>query len=205
MKGWQKRTAISLIFFAKTNMKILLVNNHTRHFKNLESSLVGHEIEVVEYRPGVELNSENKDLVILSGGGGEGLEIYDMHQPSRRLWYQDEMEFVLKNDKPLIGICMGFEVVCAAYGQRIHETPILTQGFKAITPTRKGQKQISSKKLTQFESHYWQVHTAPKGFEVLAESETGIEIIKKDNIFATQFHPEKGGTISLQNLVSQLA
>lgn len=186
-------------------MKILLVNNHTAHLKSLESSLAGHEIEILEYRPGVKFNHEDKDLVILSGGGGEGLEIYDLHQPSRRLWYQDEMEFVLRNGKPMIGICMGFEVICAAYGQRIHETPVLTQGYKSITPTLKGQKQISEKVMTQFESHYWQVHSAPKGFEVLAESETGIEIIQKDNIFATQFHPEKGGTLSLNQLVHQLA
>jgi GMP synthase-like glutamine amidotransferase len=142
--------------------------------------------------------------MILSGGGGEGMEIYDHVQP-RKLWYQDEMDFVLSNDKPLIGICMGFEVICAAYGQKIHETPILTEGFKSVKTSKKGQSLLSKKQLRQFESHYWQVHNAPKGFEVLAESQTGIEIIKKGNIFASQFHPEKGGTLQLKQLITTLA
>jgi GMP synthase-like glutamine amidotransferase len=108
-------------------MKILLINNNTLHLESLNKSLNGHQVEVQVYKPGLQFNHDDKDMVILSGGGGEGLEIYDQHRPGR-LWYEDEMDFVLNCDKPLIGICMGFEVICAAYGQKIYETPVLTQG-----------------------------------------------------------------------------
>jgi GMP synthase-like glutamine amidotransferase len=181
-------------------MKILLINNNTLHLESLNKSLNGHQVEVQVYKPGLQFNHDDKDMVILSGGGGEGLEIYDQHRPGR-LWYEDEMDFVLNCDKPLIGICMGFEVICAAYGQKIYETPVLTQGFKQISATAKGRKLIGKAKLEQFESHYWQLRTAPKGFDVLAQSETGIEIIKKGNIFASQFHPEKGGSLQLERLL----
>ncbi len=181
-------------------MKILLINNNTRHFKSLQHSLGGHEVEVQLYKPNLDFHDQDKDLIILSGGGGEGLEIYDEHQAGQ-LWYEDQMDFVLRNQKPLIGICMGFEIICAAHGQKIHYTPVLTQGYKPVSLTKKGRKNTSTNSLTQFESHYWQVRSAPKNFEILAESPTGIEIIKKGNIFATQFHPEKGGTLSLPILL----
>ena len=184
-------------------MKILLINNNTVHLPSLNSSLAGHEVEVQVYKPGLKFNDEDKDLVILSGGGGEGLEIYDQYQ-SGRLWYEDEMSFVLNCDKPLIGICMGFEVICAAHGQKIHETPVLTQGFKQVSTTTKGRKIIGKSQLEQFESHYWQLRSVPKDFEVLAESDTGIELIRKGKLFASQFHPEKGGTLGLKQLLYQL-
>jgi anthranilate/para-aminobenzoate synthase component II len=165
-------------------MKILLINNHTRHLESLNKSLSGHEVEVQIYRPGLKFNDVGKDLVILSGGGGEGLEIDDFIQRGK-LWYQDEMEFILRTAKPIIG--------------KMLEGPV------EITATARGQKLLGSKKLKQFEAHHWHLASPPKGFDILGESESGIEIIKKDNILATQFHPEKGGTMTLTNLIKETA
>jgi anthranilate/para-aminobenzoate synthase component II len=99
-------------------MKILLINNHTQHLSNLNQSLAGHQVEVQIYRPGLDFHAEDKDLVILSGGGGEGLEINDFIRRGK-LWYQDEMDFILRTAKPIIGICMGFEVIARAHGSDI--------------------------------------------------------------------------------------
>lgn len=181
-------------------MKILLVNNNTRHLKSLNQSLAGHDVEIQVYKPGLKFNDKNKDLVILSGGGGEGLEIDDVAERGR-LWYQDEMEFVLQNKKPLIGICMGFEIICRAYGQNIPKMDKLLQGRTQLAATKKGKSTFGRAQFSQFEAHQWRVTEPPKGFEVLAYSNYGIEIIKKGNIFATQFHPEKGGTLNLGSLV----
>lgn len=185
-------------------MKILLINNHTQHLKNLNESLAGHDVEVQIYQPGLEFNDTGKDLIILSGGGGEGLEIDDLVRRGR-LWYQDEMDFVLRAAKPVIGICMGFEVIARAYGRDIPKMDRLLEEPVDIKATRKGQELFNTSKLRQFEAHQWHVTEAPKGFEVLAESDYGVEIIKKDNILATQFHPEKSGTLSLRSLITQMA
>ncbi len=185
-------------------MKILLINNHTRHLKSLRQSLVGHDVEVQLYRPGLQFRDRGKDLIILSGGGGEGLEIDDKTEKDK-LWYQDEMEFVLRNKKPLLGICMGFEVICRAHGLAIPKMPQLLQAQTDLRTTTKGQKLLGQSKLSQLEAHQWHVTQVPKGFEVLADSQTGIEIIKKGNIFATQFHPEKPGTLNLPDLLSNFA
>jgi len=185
-------------------MKILLINNHTRHLKSLQQSLVGHDVEVQLYRPGLQFHDQGKDLIILSGGGGEGLEIDDKIDHDR-LWYEDEMEFVLRNKKPLIGICMGFEVICQAYGRNIPKMARLLERQTELKTTQKGKNLWATSSLSQFEAHQWHVTAAPKGFEVLADSKYGIEVIKNGNILATQFHPEKSGTLKLRKLLTTIA
>ncbi|MGH7156906.1 MAG: glutamine amidotransferase-related protein [Candidatus Saccharimonadales bacterium] len=183
-------------------MKILLINNHTRHLQSLQRSLIGHDVEVQLYKPGLDFHDQGKDLIILSGGGGEGLEINDKIDQDR-LWYQEEMEFVLRNKKPLIGICMGFEVICRASGLAVPKMPQLLMAQTNLQTTKKGRAVLGRAKLSQLEAHQWHVTKLPKGFDVLAESNTGIEIIKKGNTIATQFHPEKPGTLELSRLLKR--
>ena len=186
-------------------MRILLVNNNTLHLKEILKSLKGHEVEVQEYRPGIWFHDVGKDLIILSGGGGEGKELNDMHKPHER-WYEDEIRFVRKTDKPIVGICMGFEIISAAYGAQVKLMPKGIEKYAYSKRTFKGRRLVKNKKLWQFEAHDWHVEKVPKrSFDVLAKSGRGIEMIrhKKRPIIATQFHPEKPkGTLTLSHLVS---
>jgi len=183
-------------------MKILLLDNNTEHKRALIRSLAGHDIEIQKYSPGMKFNSQGKDLVILSGGGGEGHEIDDKHD-TNHLWYEDEIKFVQACRKPIVGICMGFEVIASAFGAQVDEMTKEIRGFKELKATRRGQKTLSQKALRQYEAHKWRVKNPPKGFEVLARSETGIELIRHKTrpIIATQFHPEKGGTLRINDLI----
>lgn len=184
-------------------MKILLINNHTVHLKNLTLALAGHEIETQMYKPGLEFNDAGKDLIILSGGGGEGLEIHDEYQPGR-LWYDDEMKFVRAVDKPILGICMGFEVIARAFGAPITPAKGLVLSRENLQVAKGAEQMFGSKTLSQYEAHSWRVEDVPSDFEVLATSKTGIEIFRYKNLFATQFHPEKGGSLELKTLVHNL-
>ena len=184
-------------------MKILLVNNHTQHLDALKIALSAHELEILTYKPGVSFNESDKDLVILSGGGGEGYEIDDETKPGK-LWYNDEMDFVMRTTKPLLGICMGFEIIVQAYGGKVSELNSLVQGYKMLNTTQKGQTKLNRKLLRQFESHEWHVPEVPtRHFDILADSQTGIELIKHKSrsILASQFHPEKGGTLKLASML----
>jgi GMP synthase (glutamine-hydrolysing) len=189
-------------------MKILLINNHTVHINSLSSALAGHQVEVQMYEPGIDFHDKGKDLIILSGGGGEGLEIHDEYEPGR-LWYEDEMKLVRSSKTPIIGICMGFEVIARAYGAPIASAGGLILGREPIELSKKAKQLFSAGSLSQYEAHRYLVEDVPEGFEVLASSKKngkkkGIEIFRYKNILATQFHPEKGGTLSLSHLLQTL-
>lgn len=187
-------------------MKILLIDNHTQHKRDLIEALAGHEVEVQRYRPGLDFHTEGKDLVILSGGGGQGREIYDEHQ-SGHLWYQDEINFVKNCIVPLFGICMGFEIICRAYGSKVDEMAAVLEGPTDLKVTIKGKKLLPHRKIRQHEAHKWRVKKAPKDFKTLAKSPSGIELIKhkKKPIIATQFHPELGGSLHIRELIQLTA
>jgi anthranilate/para-aminobenzoate synthase component II len=189
-------------------MKILLVNNHTEHLDAMLKSLVGNEVEIQNYNPGIKFHDAGKDLVILSGGGGEGLEITDKVAKSKLL-YDDEMKFVRSTKVPVLGICMGFEVIVNAFGGKIFYQPKLVHGFRTAQLTDSGRKLFNQKALKQVESHYWYVPEVPeKDLDVLARSsDTGaIEMIRYKHedkkILGMQFHPEEGGTLQLSSLLA---
>jgi GMP synthase-like glutamine amidotransferase len=186
-------------------MRILVVNNSRKNLPKLRASLSEHDFDMVRYAPGVSLNTEGYDLVILSGGGGEGREAND-RRGDGKLWYHDEIEFIKSCTKPIIGICMGFEVITRAYGEKITKLRKDVSGLTPIKATTLGKAYVGADDFSQNEHHEWCVKKAPDGFEVLAESDTGIEIIrhKSKPIFATQFHPEiKGGHLDLAKMLRQ--
>jgi hypothetical protein len=162
-------------------MRILLINNNTVHLKSLLSGLNGHQFEIQKYRPGLDFHDAGKDLVVLSGGGGEGLEIHDEHR---------------------------FEVIARAYGAPVTDDRGLVLGREQVQVSRQA-KRLWGSTLSQHEAHSWRVQDVPSDFEVLATSKTGIEIFRYDDpqkadktIFATQFHPEKGGTLQISQLLA---
>src|SRR5680860_419270 len=154
-------------------MKILLIDNNTVHKTNLLENLANHQVEIQIYKPGMKFHDADKDLVILSGGGGEGQEIADSYN-KEGLWYKDEIDFVKTTTKPVLGICMGFEVICYAFGASVNQMDKTIHGVKQIKTTSLGQKLFNNKVLKQFEAHKWSVKLPPTNFDVLAESATGV-------------------------------
>lgn len=188
-------------------MRILLIDNHTDYLHNFAELFANHTVEIQEYRPGLDFHTAGKDLVILSGGGGEGYELKDTFRG--KLWYEDEMNFVLGCQQPLVGICMGFEVISAAYGSEIEHVGRLISGFRTQAASTTGRKHLGHAKLRQYEHHRYGVpKISSKHFEVLADSRSGVEMIKHKTrkIVASQFHPEQaGGTIGLNKVLAGLA
>jgi anthranilate/para-aminobenzoate synthase component II len=183
-------------------MRILFIEDRTDDLHNVEKALAGHEVEVQVYQPGLNFNDQDKDLVVLSGGGGEGFELKDIFRG--KLWYADEIDFVLSCEKPILGICMGFEVISAAFGSKVEHMGKLIKGFQPAKLTATGREKVNKGELRQYEWHQYGVKDVlSKHFEVLAYSDTGLEMIKhrRRPIVATQFHPEKGGTVQLASLL----
>lgn len=184
-------------------MKILLIDNGTSYKPQLIHSLAGHDIQIQTYEPGIDFQWRGKDLVILSGGGGEGREANDIHEGGD-LWYKDELQFILDSSLPILGICMGFELVCQAHGSKVTKLPRRILGQKEIM--LRNRSSAVKNKIKQFKYHQWRIaDVSSKHFEVKAASRSGIEIVKHKTrpIIATQFHPEiANGTFSMQSVLN---
>src|SRR3569833_675206 len=185
-------------------MKILLINNHTKHLKYLKQELSGHDVEMQVYKPGLDFHTAGKDLVILSGGGGEGLEIHDVYKKGKA-WHDDQINFVKQTGLPVLGICMGFEVICKAYGQEVVQMPSLVEQYVDIEISDRGQQLLRRPKISQYEAQQWNVPCLEgQEVEVLGSSHRDVHIIKHSRrpVLATQFHPEKGGTFILEKFMA---
>lgn len=194
-------------------MKILLINNYqqgneTATFEALKDGLADHEVTCHRYHPGLVFEEGDKDLVILSGGGGEGSEINDKFKKDK-LWYQNQINFILSTKKPIVGICMGFEVIARAYGSEVVQMKNYIEGFTRLKASKSGRALIGQSNFHQHENHIWRVpNVSNEHFEVLAHSDTGVEMVRHKSrpIIATQFHPEvTGGTLGLNDLLAQFS
>jgi GMP synthase-like glutamine amidotransferase len=183
-------------------MKILLVDNNTKHFKSLTRALAGHDVEIQRYKPKIDFHHLDKDLIILSGGGGEGFEIDDKDKHGK-LWYENQMNFIRNADKPVIGICMGFEVMAKAYGQEVPQLNGTVSRSTNINTTEHGWNLFDKHNFQQVESHSWYVPEAPEGFLELARSTDGTEMIFNPDRrqVGVQFHPELPGSLRIHDLI----
>jgi len=183
-------------------MKILIIDNGTLHLRALEHRLTGHDVVVSSYRSPFQVYADSFDLVILTGG----------HVPvqSHHKYYSGEINIILNSKQPVIGICLGHELIARAFGEspkkllrRIHGIrPILIDDFSSGGQGRTAKV---------YKAHKFVVKKSPKDFEKLAESKHGIEIMRhnKRPIFGLQFHPEvidpKNDGLELFNYVFRLA
>ena len=167
-------------------MKTLIIDNHTKHLKKLIP--IFQNVTVIK-REGLQENLKLTpyDLLVLSGGSKVPTVL---RHPEK---YKLEMDIIKKSKIPIIGICLGAEIITKAFNGELQSLPAERKGsirLKITDPQLK--KIICSKIINVFEGHHIGIKTIPKNFISCAYSKYGIEIIKHKNkpIIAVQFHPE---------------
>ncbi len=117
------------------------------------------------------------DLVVLSGGHSFSV----VEHPEK---WKNEVDFIRSCKKPIIGICLGFELIAHAYGSTLKRMKNKEKGTIQIT--------MGTKKFHVFENHRWVVEKTGTKLRSLARSKDGIEAIRhrKKPIYGFQFHPE---------------
>ncbi len=93
---------------------------------------------------------------------------------------------------PILGICLGFELICEKYGAMVRRHKKRIEGIKNIRLGQKDKLFDSLHVPTVYENHIYRVEEAPVDFDILATSDSGIEAIKhkKKKLYGVQFHPE---------------
>lgn len=179
-------------------MKVLVVDNHTKDLKELcsmFSDFIVVDKEKFESFP----SKENFNLVVFSGGTNVPTVLRHPEE------YEAEINFVKSTKIPVVGICLGFEIIAYAFGGKLKEIKRDKSKIVELNIVDKSLKEIfKQKNIRVYESHFIGIENVPKDFNLLANSSHGVEIMEhKDRpILAIQFHPEKTeNNIKFVNLI----
>jgi len=153
-------------------MRLLVINNKSNFIESLKNILSKYEVTIVPFNE-ISLDEIKKfDKIILSGGHSLCVKNHDKD-------YQKELEIIKKSGKPIFGICLGFELIGYAFGEKLEKIKDDRILFGL------------NNRFEVYESHRWVIKNT--NFLVpLAKSKDGIEIVKHPDkkIYGSQFHPE---------------
>lgn len=178
---------------------ILLIDNGTSFledfrwvFRRLDESMT------VVPQDGVISTLADFDLdgIVLSGGGKP-----ELTEPQRLATWEANTACLIGFDVPILGICEGFEILCACTGGRIEKLPEPT-----INPALPIRRETTNSILLQgvgpefqaYEHHSDYAAWVPDTLRVEAASEASpVEVVshRLRPLFGTQFHPEKSGEL----------
>ncbi len=164
-------------------MRVLIVNNHSKFLPQLLAYIPN--TLVVPFRHLDRVSSVDYDAIILSGGSSLSVKNHEKE-------YAQELKLIKTTKKPLLGICLGFELINAAYSEPLQRMRKKERGLLDIRISTKDSLLRSlPSPLRVYESHRWVV---PKTsfLHSLASSVDGVEIVKHPTklLYGVQFHPE---------------
>jgi GMP synthase (glutamine-hydrolysing) len=179
---------------------LLVVDNSSSYFSDLVRCLnqIGGKYEIKKHHALDRCNLNNYDGIILSGRTDnlKSMNVANMHL----------VNAVHENDKPLLGICYGAEIIALALSGSLRRLNDRIIGDHTIN-MNKDNPLTDKKQINVFECHGYYIARLPQEFESVANSSNcNHEIVahRKKHIFGTQFHPEvsKDGLEILNNFVS---
>ena len=161
-----------------------MIDNGTKYIKKLEILTRKHQVDLVYWHKEALINTGKYDLVILSGSHKDikGNESY----------FANEINYARSTNIPLLGICLGFEIIIYAYGGRLEYLGQEEKGILQINLFKKDALFGNLHSIDAWENHRWVATFIGVDLVGLAKSELGYEIVKHKEkpIYGFQFHPE---------------
>ncbi|HYE22070.1 MAG TPA: gamma-glutamyl-gamma-aminobutyrate hydrolase family protein [Verrucomicrobiae bacterium] len=166
-------------------MNILLVDNGTAYINELKDWFTPELVTVRNFNELTDEDSETYNFIVLSGG--HRLNVND-HEKE----YAKELKIIRESSKPMLGICLGFELIAFGFGSKLSKLDKIKKGLMEIQITGNDRITDGIRSLTVFESHRWAIKELGSDLIPLAKSKDCIEIIKhkEKKIYGFQFHPE---------------
>jgi GMP synthase (glutamine-hydrolysing) len=166
-------------------MRILIVDNGTKHLNELKDLFIAHSVASVMYQDIEKFDFTNIDAIFLSGGHD-----FAVNGNEKRL--HSEINLIKNFDKPIFGICFGFELIARIFGANLLELREREKGVIDIQIENPDRIFEGISNYQVYESHRWVVKDLPDDLIVLARSKDGIEAFKHKSrrVYAVQFHPE---------------
>lgn len=174
-------------------MKILVINNNTYYKNRLANLLKRHQLTMINYDELDGFDTNPYDMIVLSGGGivAEGRK-----RSLKRFshLYEDQIKLVRETDKPIIGICLGCQIIGHAFGAELHKQfKTLRKGLFPIVAIRENDFMAGDEEAMVYQSNHWIITELPDELICIAASGEGAEIIQHRTrpIWGVQFHPER--------------
>jgi len=166
-------------------MNILIIDNGTIRLSQLKTLLKKHSCKTVKLGKFDSENAAGFDLIVLSGSS-------QLPILSNKSLYNKEIDLIKNSKKPIIGICLGFELIAYAYGSKIKRMRKKEKGIIEIQASESNGMFKNMPNFSVYESHRWVVKELSSDLVELARSRDGIEAIKhrKRKLYGFQFHPE---------------
>lgn len=170
-------------------MNILLVNNDSDTWQELQDLCrqCDWNVTPIQHDQISSVTPSDFDLAILSGGWWYDDEVELLQA------YAQEINLINTSTVPILGICIGMQLMHVALDQAV---PLLDEpqsGFRTITLTHTGQKLFGlPETIRVFKNHTRAIIDADPEFEVLAYSAGHIEsmVHRRRKLLGVQFHPE---------------
>ena len=153
----------------------------------------GHKLEYTRFYEGDSLPEASQvDLLVIMGGP---MNVFDYHMHS---WMQEEIEWVrdfIRSGKPVLGICLGAQILAAALGQEVYPGPDKEIGWHKLEflPSL-GEFRIFEDLPVARKVFHWHGDTfgIPEGAVRIARSELfpNQGFIYDKRVIALQFHLE---------------
>jgi GMP synthase (glutamine-hydrolysing) len=164
---------------------LLVVDNGSVYTPSLLDSIKNLNIDFEHYvfSNVSSLNLDNYSSIILSGRRKNDSEMNILNSKL--------VKYSVGENKPLLGICYGAEILALTLGGTIKKMASPRHGLHEIGITKSNP--LCSGKIQGFESHSYMVSKLNSSFTKIASSaDCEFEIFQYDgkNIFGTQFHPE---------------
>ena len=164
-------------------MKILLVDNGSSYIGQLAA--LCRKFGKVRISFMGQLENSSADLLVLSGGHQYAV----VPHPAE---FTSELALIRNFDGPIIGICLGFELLAYADGGELVRLDRTVHGVRQIHVVKPDPIFANHQQFQVSEAHRWAVKSV-RQFEVLATSPTGVEVVRHPArpIYGFQFHPEQ--------------
>ncbi len=184
---------------------LLIIDNQSAFIKKFKRQfLAEQDFDYVffDHNQPITLSAKTKIKgIILSGGKGNPFEPLNL---------TSNFVALMNFDVPILGLCLGHEIIAVAYRWRIKKLSEYHGKKEIITITKPEDpifEGLDKNDVSLVKRHAFYVTELPASFESLATSETSTnEIIKhkKKPIYGFQAHPEvsgKDGLLMVQNFL----
>lgn len=156
---------------------ILIVDNQSLHTKEIAKLFPKQKITICPYNKIPD--TKKYDFIVLSGGSHHSV----VHRPSH---YKKELSLIKNTKIPLLGICLGCQLIADAFESVIKQMP------EKLTKEIEIRNGLDKKDYKVYEAHKFSITSLWSELEGIAKSKYGYEIIRHKTrpLWWFQFHPE---------------